>query len=150
MSKVSDIHDNLVALVRSILTTHKELPNPYIPEENNELYLTKGFGVAVGPGNRTDRLISCKHSYQRDYVVLLTRKMEATDHQTSRRQTVAKDILDDHFAVMDALEKDSTLSGEAIKAEFFSDSGIEFIEVDTSRYFIMSIDVTTEYLEDLT
>lgn len=151
MSKISTIHDALVTAVSGVLTSRIQLPNPYIPEANNELFLSNGFGVAVGPGARTDRQISCQMSWQRDFTIILTNQMTTTDHNTDEREDITKSLLEDHFTLFDLLEK-TTVSG-TIKTEIFSDSGITFLEPEGEglrRYLLMEIDVAAEYLEDLT
>lgn len=151
MSKISTIHDALVTAVTGVLPGRTQLPNPYDPEANNELYLTNGFGVAVGPGIRTDRLISCHMSWQRTFVVLLVNQISTTDHNTSGREDITKNLLEDHFLVFDLLEK-TTLSS-TIKAEVFSDTGITVLRPEGDglrRYLLTEIDVSAEYLEDLT
>lgn len=150
MSKISQIHDALITLVSGQLTTYKKLPNPYFIQDNNELYLTKGFGVAVGGGSRTDRLISCQFSWQRDFSIILTQLVATTDSNTSQRETIVKNMLEDHTLVIEALERDASLTGLCIKAEAFSDTGIQYLEGATGRYFLIEIDVITEYLKDLT
>jgi hypothetical protein len=151
MSKISTIHDYLVTLVSTQLPSYTELPNPYIPEENNELYLSKGFGVAVGAGQDRNRVVSCKLTWQRDFQVVLTNQITATDHDITQRQTVTKAILEDHYTLIDAIYKDTGLGGNAAKAEVFADSGLQFLTVgETDRYFVIILDVLVEYFEDLT
>lgn len=150
MSKISQIHDAILSLVAGELPTYKKLPNPYFIADNNELYLTKGYGVAVGSGSRTDRLLSCQFSWQRNFTIVLSNLVTTTDHNTTQREALVKGMLEDHTLVIEALEKDAALSGLCIKAEVFSDSGIQYLAGTTGRYFILEIDVTTEYLKDLT
>lgn len=151
MSKISTIHDAIVTLVSTNLSTYDQLPNPYRPELNNELYLQKGFGVAVGAGQRTDRLISCQLSWERIFQIVLTKQITTTAQNLSQLETISKDLLEDHFTILDALEKDTTLTQTAINSRIISDAGIEFLEIEdsTGRYFVMVIDVLAEYLEDL-
>lgn len=150
MSKISSIHDAIVAAVTSVLPTHHQLTNPYDPSDNNELYLTRGFGVGVGPGLRTDRNLSCQASWERSFSVLLTRQVTATDHNTTAQETIVKDLLEDHFLIFEELEKETTLSQLCIKSQVEADTGIEFVETDRSRYYLMQLDLITEYTEDLT
>lgn len=150
MSKISTIHDNLLALISTNLgSEYKKLPNPYIIDDNNELYLTKGYGLAIGPGARTDRLVSCRQSWQRDFTLYLTQQITTTDHNTDDRETIIKAMLEDHFTLFDALESDSTLSGSAIRAQMESDSGITILDLESARYLLLEIDVIAEYLENV-
>ncbi len=149
MSKISTIHDNIVTLISTYLSTYKQLPNPYIPEENPELFLTKGFGVSVGPGVRTDRLLQNHLTWKRTFTVILTKKISTTDHNIDSRETITKNLVEDHFTLVKRFDLDPQLSSSALKAEVFSDSGIQYIDVNKTRYFIMEIDLEVEYREDL-
>lgn len=151
MSKISTIYDALIARLVAVLPSdYHRLTNPYDIEDNNELYLTKGYGVAVGPGSRTDRLVSCQKSFERSFSIALTRQITTTDHNISDNEDIQKALLEDHFTVFSDLEKETTLSAICIKSEVDGDEGIEFVNLDVSRYYLMQIIVNTEYLEDLT
>lgn len=149
MSKISQIHDAIVSIVATQLSNYKKLPNPYFAQDNNELYLSKGFGVAVGAGNRTDRLLSCQFSWQRNFTLVLTQLVGTTEHNTSQREVIVKSLLEDHTKVIEAIEKDSSLNGLCIRSEVFSDTGVQFLEGNSGRYFLIEIDIITEYLKDL-
>lgn len=152
MSKITTIHDGIISLVSSTLpSTYQQLPNPYRPEFNNERYLTKGFGVAVGGSERTDRIVSCQSSWERRFQIILTNQITSTDHNIVSRETITKSLLEDHFLLVQAIEKDVSLSSSTINFRIESDAGIEFLEVgERGRYFVIVIEVLAEYLEDLT
>lgn len=150
MSKISQIHAALIARLEAVLPNYKRLPNPYDIEDNNELYLSKGFGVAVGPGVRTDRLVSCQKSFERTFSILMTNQITTTDHNITANETIQKNILEDHFLVFSDLEKETSLSALTIKSEVDSDDGLEFVNTEAARYYLIQINVICEYLEDLT
>lgn len=150
MSKISQIHDALISLIAGQLSTYIKLPNPYFIRDNNELFLKKGYGVAVGTGTRTDRLLSCQFSWQRDFHVVLTQLVTTTDSNTTQRETIVKNLLEDHTLVIEQIEKNTSLNGLCIRSEVVSDTGIQYLEGETGRYFVIEIDVVTEYLKDLT
>lgn len=149
MSKITTIHDTLIALLSSTLSSeYKQLPNPYLIEDNNELYLTKGFGVAVGAGVRTDRLINCSSSWERTFNLILVNQITTTQHNIDTRQTIAKNLLEDHYKVFIELEKETTLSSVTIKSQVDNDTGLQFLSELNSYYFIETT-ITCEYLESL-
>ena len=150
MSKISQIHAALLARLDAVLPSYRRLTNPYDIEDNNELYLTKGYGVAVGPGLRTDRLVSCQKSWERSFDVILTNQITTTDHNILANDTIQKSILEDHFAVFSDLEKETTLSALTIRSQVEADDGLEFVDLETARYYAMQITILTEYLEDFT
>lgn len=150
MSKISTIHDAIVTKISTNLSTYSQLPNPYALEENTNLYLKKGFGVAVGPGERTDRVIGCQTSWSRTFTVTLTNLVSTTDHKTTARETIAKALLEDHFTLLKQFDKDADLSGNAIDGVVVSDGGIEFVRIDDAPHYVTEIELSVEYLEDLT
>ena len=150
MSKISQIHDALLARLSSVLPSYRQLTNPYDLEDNNELYLTKGYGVAVAPGNRTDRMISCQRSWLRTFNVVLTNQITSTDHNITANTAIQKSLLEDHFQVFSDLEKETTLSALTLRSQVESDGGIEFLDIETARFFIMQLNISCEYVEDLT
>jgi len=151
MSKISTIHDGIVSLIQTELPTYAQLPNPYALELNNELYLTKGFGVAVAAAQRTDRTLSCQFSWEREFQIVLTNQVTATDHDITARQTITKAMLEDHYALAHEIEKTALLSGVAVNFRIVSDSGLQFLELgERGRYFILVISTLAEYFEDFT
>lgn len=150
MSKISTIHDAIVTKISTNLPTYAQIANPYVVEENPLTILQKGFGVAVGAGIRTDRLISCLTSWERVFTVILINSVKTTDNNTTIRQTLTKNLLEDHYTLFTEFEKDSGLSGVAIDGIIASDTGIQFIEIDSKPHFLIEIDLTVEYVEDLT
>lgn len=149
-TKISQIHDALTALCATLFTNSKKLTNPYSSLDNNELFLQNGFGVAVGAGSRTDRFLSGQTSWQRDFSVVLTALVPTTDQNIGQKEVVAKALLENQWLLLNALDSETTLGGLCIKAEVFSDSGIQFLQGQTGRYYILEIDVITEYRENLT
>lgn len=150
MSKISTIHDAITSKISSLLTSYKQIPNPYLIEDNPITILDKGFGVAVGPGVRTDRIIACQTSWERAFTISLVNYVRTTDTNTTVRETLTKNILEDHYTLFTEFEKDAGLSGVAIDGIVSSDGGIELIEITGKPHFLVEIDLTVEYLEDLT
>lgn len=150
MSLISTLHDAIVTKISTNLTGYTQLPNPYDIEDNNKLYLKKGFGVAVGPGNRSDRIIGCKVSWQRFFNVTLINAVTTTDHNTTSRETIAKSLLEDHYTLLSQFEINAGLGGNAIDGIVIQDSGIEFIIIDGTPYYMSEIEIGVEYFEDLT
>lgn len=149
-TKISAIHDALVSRIQTNLSSYLQLPNPYIIEENPSSYLKLGFAVAIGQGERTDRVIGCQVSWKRTFIVTLTNFVTATDSNTTVRETLTKGILEDHFTLLKQFEKAASLSGNAIDAILVADSGIKFLVIEGTPYYIVEIELEVEYLEDLT
>lgn len=150
MSKVSDIYNALNTLVSTTLTSYKKLPNPYVASENANVILNKGYGIAIGAGTNTERLLGCKLSIARDFGVVLTKQIAKTDHDVAGRATQEKAIFEDQYLIIKALEENPSLSGTAAKAYFVGDGGLEVLDLETGRYFVLATQFNVEYLETLT
>jgi len=152
MTAISDIHDELHSVVATALTgkSYSIIPNAYITPDNAGLLLRKGYGIAIGAGNNTERVLGGKLSYQRDFQVFLTRELLTTSSNVEARQDVEKAILEDYTLVLKAIEEQPTLNGNAAKAVIITDGGLEYLEGDRDRYFLIEATVTVEYFETIT
>lgn len=150
MSKISTIHDAIVSKVSSNLSDYTQIPNPYDIESNPKTLLTKGFGVSIGAGLRTDRVISCQVSWERSFVISLINYVNTTDTNTTVRETITKSLLEDHYTLLSKFEIDGGLSGVAIDGIVNADSGIELVEYNEKPHFLIEMELVVEYLEDLT
>ncbi len=150
MSNISTIHDNIVSKISTNLSTYSQLPNPYVIEDNNNLYLKKGFGVAVGPGGRTDRLVGCQTSYERFFNVILINQVTTTEHNTTSRETLVKNLLEDHYTLLKQFDIDASLSGVSSDGVVFTDGGVELVLIDGVQHYMIEIELRVEYFEDLT
>lgn len=149
MTKISSIYDAIVSLVDSTLASdYNQVPNPYFIEENNDLYMVKGYGVAFGPGNRID-VDTCKMHYVRNFNILLIRQITANDHDVSTKSTIEKAMMEDLQLIRNEFEnQDQTLGGNAIRTDYIADSGIELVPVESDfLYYTLNIDVAVEYSE---
>lgn len=150
MSKISTLHDAIVSKISTNLSSYTQLPNPYVVEENPHTLMTKGFGIAIGPGVRTDRVVGCQVSWERSFLITLINYVVTTDSNTTVRENITKTLLEDHYTLLTQFEIDAGLSGTAIDAIVSQDGGIEFIEIDSRPYFLTETELVVEYLEDLT
>jgi hypothetical protein len=150
MTKIATLHDAIVTKIATNLSTYTQLPNPYAIEDNPRTLMIKGFGVSVGSGIRTDRLIGCQVSWERSFLITLINYVVTTDSNTTRRETISKALLEDHYTLLTQFEIDGGLSGTAIDGVISQDGGIEFIEIDSRPYFLCEMELTVEYIEDLT
>ena len=149
MSKVSDIYTNLCTLVESTLSTYTKIPNPYDPEINASLLLAKGYGCAFGPASNTERFASCKLSVQRSFSIILINQVTTTDHNTTARNVIEKSIMEDLFSLINAVETDTDLNSQTVKAIWTDDSGIEYLLADRAKYFSVVGNFECEYIENL-
>lgn len=150
MSKITDIYDAWVTLVTAELPDYRRLPNPYEASANANVILNKGYGIVAGAGSNTERKLGCKLSIARDFGIILTKQIAKTDHDTSGRANQEKALFEDQYTLIKALEMDPELSGTAAKAFFVGDGGLEILELETGRYFVLASQFNVEYFETLT
>lgn len=148
MSKITDIYDAITAQLSTTLTGYVRIPNPYVVEENVYLLLQKGYGVAVGPGDDTERYTGCLMSWRRDFTVVVVNQITTTENNTDSRMVLEKSILDDHDKLIKAFWNNSSLGGNAIKSSITSDSGINFIDADKRKFFGFEMILEVEYQQD--
>lgn len=149
MSKISDIHSAMVVRLEDLYPEHKRLPNPYKPFENNELFLKKGFGVAMNGATSPRPILSCQMSVQREITIVLTRKYFAKESDAEGKAATELELMEDQYLLLKDFDKDTTLNETAIMTKFVSDSGIQYVSTETDRYMMIETVFTVDYFEDL-
>jgi len=149
MSDISTIIDNMRTRVAAVFPTHKKLPNNRQIEENDTLFLSKGYAVAIGPGANTRRLLSCKLSVNRAAIITITRAHFGVDRDTVVRDTLEKNLLEDQFLLIKDLEKDPSLDGFVAKINYSTDNGIEEVFVEQGHFLMIQTVYEFEYFENL-
>jgi len=151
MSKVSTIHAAYLTRLAAVLPAgFTRLPNPYKPEENPSLLLKMGFGLRVGTGINTNRMVGCRRTFRRNFVVVITREYLALDTDADAKATTEKQILEDALLIQRDIENDGSLGGSAVVSAFIADSGIEYVSTATDRFMKTEIQFESEYFENLT
>ena len=150
MSRITTVRDALAAMITTELPTYRQIGNPYAIERNAEFGLVKAWGIAFGPGDNTRRITSCKFSVLRSFTVLLINQIVSTEHDVTGRATAEKAIFEDQFKLIKSLETDTSLQGAANKADFIGDGGLEFLDSDRGKYFLLETEIAIEYFESTT
>lgn len=148
MSKVSDVFDNMLSRLVTVLGAGwNELPNAYEVVDNPENILTLGYGLAYGPGQNFKKSLGSQLSMKRELVVLLSRKVDATDLDPTSLQTVAKQLLEDLHTVVAEFEKNTSINTGQIVATFESDTGVQFLGTGTGRFVYVQGTFSATYFE---
>lgn len=151
MSIISTAYDALVDRVETVLDTanqgYRRIPNPYVVEDNNDLNLKKGYGVAILPGENTNRVVNCKFSISRTIEVVLSRLYTGDDENASTRATTEKLLFEDQYKLINNFEQDLTINGSTMYTKWVSDGGIEYLSGDSGRFFLLKTQFSLEYLE---
>ena len=149
MSKASDIFAKIITEIESLNLGYKRYPNAIAPEQNSELLLKKGYGIGIGPAENTGRLINCKYTRERAFVIQLTKQVTNTENDKVAFETIQKDLLDDHATIEHHFEVNVVLDGIAIKSLWSGDEGIEFLEGDRNKFLLLGSTYLIEYSETI-
>ena len=146
---ISSTHDALITLIETALPLYTRLPEFFGVEENNELYLTKGYALAYGAGSNSERLISRQASWVQEYGIFLINQIMTTDHDVTGRANAAKAIAEDAHSLFIALEENPTLSSTGVRTVALSTGGVELLEGDREKYALVELSVEVEFLQNL-
>lgn len=153
MTKISDVRDEIVTILDSILPVAsgwRRLPNPYVIDQNTYLQLQKGFAVRTDSGLNTERLITnqCAVTWERIFTIIIVRQMTATQNNVTSRDAIDQDLLDDIELIHKTFELNHALNGKAIKCIPVSDTGVNFIDAERLKFLSTEINLRVEYQFD--
>jgi hypothetical protein len=149
LTQISDIQDAIVALIAAELPSYFGIPNPYEVDANANLFLQKGYGVGFGPAVNSNRKICGKVSIERSFTIILTNQLTAAITDFAGVSAVSKQLFEDQFKLIKAIENDVNLSGAAAKALYTGDGGLEFVIAGEAKYFLIESQWDVEYFESL-
>lgn len=128
MSAISTAYDVIDAAIAAALPSHKQLSNPYIPDENSDLLYDAAWGLAFADGINLNGNLSCKVSIDRNFIVILTRKLSNLRNDTTIRKTTEKLLFEDLKTLIALCESNVNLSSTTISSmRYVSDGGFEFV-----------------------
>lgn len=150
MSKTVDIRTAINTLIETVLPDYVKLSDSYETPDNASIVLTKGYSVGFGPAERTsDEFCQGYIKIRRSYQIVLT-NLYTPNLDADYRESLENSLMDDEFAVIAALEKDPTLTGENINSFFATDNGLEYLIDDRKQFIIVVITASAEYYEETT
>jgi len=148
MSNITAIFDVIDSTLDAMfLPTSKKLVNPYVPEQNDDKSLARGFGFYIGSGVNTNRQLGCFASIRRYVTIINTIVNRGTERDIVIRQTSEKQLLEDQFKLIKELENDPSLSAVVAKMVYLSDNGIEQVYGQDNNYLMIQTTFEMEYLE---
>lgn len=147
--KIENIYETIYTKVASVLSDHTELIYSGEIELNNDLYLRKGFAIQIGSGTITRRFGVCHYSIARDITVTNTLSNYGYETNKTSKKTIEKALLANQMKIIDAIEKDNQLSNYAMKVDFTSDGGIEYIHIEQKNYIMTRSVFNIEYEEKI-
>lgn len=147
MSAITDIYDALSTHISGVLSTHKELNNPYKIENDAVLTYNAAWGLAYGSGLNIDgNPNSGNEQRQRDFEIILTRRNFGTARDGATRESTAKAIMEDWTLVTNELAENPRLGNPSLvqRVVYSSDEGISFLTLDQERNGIFVLRTTIE------
>jgi hypothetical protein len=150
MRNVLAAYYNLINKIEATLTSYTRIPNPYETSENPSLFLRKGYGLGFSNGENTNRQICDKFSVRRSFTLVLINQVFSTEMNSSGRASFERSLMEDHYAIINAIEKDVNLGGKVSQVSYQNDSGIDYVENDTEKFILISSTFDIEYLETIT
>lgn len=147
MSIVSDAYDELVTRLTALFPTaqgYQRLSNAYDVEQNAITLLDQGWGLAVGGAVNTNRNLCSIVTINRNWTVVLTRALDATDSDDTTRDSNIKLMLEDARTVVNSFEREVRLDDLNLNCRFISDSGLETISPDDGSILVMRLNFEVE------
>ena len=152
-TSISAIYDALHALVVATLTSAKRIPTPYEPERSPGIILANGYAITFGPGEDMRKTLSNQVLIRRDFGLVLTRLVAATDTDATTRGSIEKQLFEDQLSLIDAIHTNGALhgGGTASDAGYVGDGGIELLATADAagRYYVLTSVFQITYLEQL-
>ena len=151
MTLVTQIFDNIKSNITDCLPAeYKQLENPFIPEDNATNIWNKAFGVAFGPGVNTEQFAGCaKISCVRDFEISLVNKLNVTANRIDKKDDQQKSIVEDMMAIKKCFEADPDLDSLCSKCVFTADGGVEFVDSQRGKFFLMVATIECTFFDDL-
>lgn len=127
MSGISSAHEAIVTRLAATLSGYTRIANPYVIEANPELLLKKGYGVRIGPAVNTN-LQFADLTLGREFTVVLSRKVDAHEHDGAAKGSAEKSLMEDLLLVTKDLVTHGSLNGDSVvtATNYQGDSGVSF------------------------
>lgn len=148
-TKVSSIYDALVSTCVAQLTNYAKIPNAYDVNANSTLFLKSGFAVGYGPASNSERLINCQYSVIRTFSIILIGQLTASLTDFDGFKAVTQTLFEDQAKIKKVIEGSPQVGGTGTFTKWISDGGLEFLETDSTKYFLIESIFESEYFETL-
>jgi len=150
LTKISTIYDALLTAIATALAGggYRQLPNSYDITDNPEPYLRRGYGLAFGVSENTNREI-CERLWQRQSFTLpITNEVLTTSTNTTGWDDAMKGLMEDFIKVAKAIEAEPQID-ESAQSVQVGVGGIAFLEGDRGKYVLIEISIDVEFYENL-
>lgn len=134
-TKITTIHDRMIAILSGEFTTKQELVNPYQIEENDDIILANSYGIAIDTATRSPELRERYIVFERDINLVLTEKTYGSERDVVSRKAVEKSLLEDQLTAISLFEQDSVLRN-ICDIDLIDDNGVEQTISDRSNFWM--------------
>lgn len=151
MSEIADIYDAVVVEMTALLPNHTRIPNPYSLEDNPDMFLKKGWGVAIGTSTQRE-LDFCRLQMERTFSLITTREVFYLDTKGDAFDAMVKELIDDHTLIQTEFHKADEI-GQAAKIDLItvsSCSGPEVVFGEKFKYLTMSTEILVAHSDVVT
>jgi len=150
MSKITDITNELHTVTAATLSDYILIPEAIDLVDNSSLYFEKGYTILISD---TDPLqVTTKSILQQTRVfgISLVNQVNTTEHNAAGIQAAKLALMEDGFTILKELHyTNDTISGNAIDTNFVGDDGINFLEGDRNRFYLLTLIFEIKYRESL-
>ncbi len=132
---VSTLIDALITRLDAVLTSGsgwQKLPNAYSVEDNPDSFLKQGYSIGFGKGRNSKKMLSNILSMDREFIVTISRAMDATDLDLDTRVSIEKTLLEDMRAVVADFNVNAGTGTQNV--DFESDNGVEFFKLNEQDF----------------
>jgi hypothetical protein len=153
VSIISDIYDAYITQIQASLPDYARIPNGLDAQNAVSLFKKKGFSFSQGTAENSERLVGCKASVRRQFILSIFQKMYATENNTTAIDAIIKDMLETTVTLIKDIENSNTLNSVTLnvgKTKYLGDQGVVFITGEREKFLQLDINFETEYFIDLT
>lgn len=149
MTKVADVRNRLHTLMGTVLPAYVKLADSYETADNANPIWEKGYSIGYSAAeNVTDEWCNLgAMRIRRQFQVVIT-NIYMPNMDADYREGLEDSLIDDQFAFIAAVEKDPTLTGDAITSRFSFDNGVEYLIGDQKQFIIIVMTITVDYYEE--
>jgi len=150
MSLVSNAYDNLlarIALLFPVASGYQELTNPYDVEDNANLFLRQGWGMAIGSLTNTNLVMCPTVSSTYEGKILITRELASQESDATRKHDRVKELLEDQRRVLNDFQRSHTLETDGYEFELESGNGIQTVRVGNFSYLMIEMNFNVKFFD---
>lgn len=132
--------------LETLFSSYNEVDNPYSDAELGNLNVRASFGISIGSGVNVTRSTCSRADIEREFNIILYRRINAIRNDTATRITAEKKLFEDQTLIIKRFE---VKIPNVTRARYISDSGVEFLNGDRYNYMKLSSNFLVEYSENL-